>query len=200
MYRKLIFILFWPFVFLLLLSSSVFYLSKKGYGVIYQYSQSVEPGWYIKYPLSKPIYKGEKIVIKLSQNWDDFIASRGWKKKHVPLIKQVYGVPGDEICIRNNLLYINNQKTAKIKNYDSKNRLVPNYWKNNQIYIKNISKFHNIRHYHHQHYQDQGRGCLILDDLNYLVLGLHSDRSFDGRYFGPIKLDQVESQVTKVVF
>ena len=191
MYKKLIFILFWPFVFLSLLSLSVFYLSIQGYGFIYQYSQSVEPGWYIKYPLSNPIHKGDKVLIKLSNNWDDFIASRGWKKKHVPLIKQVYGLPGDNICVKNNVIYINNQKIAKIKNYDSKNRLVPNYWKNNKIFKNNFKPDTSLHHY-------QGKDCLVLEDSNYLVLGLHSDRSFDGRYFGPIQLRQIESQVTKV--
>jgi signal peptidase I len=184
---KLLKILRWPLLFLVSLSIIIWCLNFYGYGLTYQYSQSVKPGWYFKYPITnKPIVRGEMVLVNLDKKsykkLDNFIASRGWKKKGVPLIKEVAGIPGDKICIDGNNFLINNHKVAVIKKYDSKHRLLPNYWRKNAI-----TKSRRLCSVHPD--------CFVLGASEYLVLGLHSQNSFDGRYFGSINSSLIQSQV-----
>ena len=182
---KLLKLLRWPLLFLISLSIIIWCLKFYGYGLTCQYSQSVRPGWYFKKPINKSIYKGEMVLFNPDKKLDRFIASRGWKKKGVPLIKEVAGIPGDKICIDGNNFLINNHKVAVIKKYDSKYRLLPNYWRDKGVSIKHRVGF-------------KSPGCFLLNKSEYLVLGLHSKDSFDGRYFGPISSKLIKHQAVDI--
>ena len=184
---KLLKILLCPLLFLLSLSIIISCLNFYGYGLTYQYSQSVRPGWYFKKPINKTIYKGEMVLFNPDKKLDRFIASRGWKKEGVPLLKKVVGVPGDKICLKGNDFLINNNKIAEIKKYDSKHRLLPNYWRDKDVSIKYRIGF-------------KSPGCFLLNKSEYLVLGLHSKDSFDSRYFGPISSKLIKYQAIDIFY
>jgi type IV secretory pathway protease TraF len=157
--------------FLIILSLTTYILYLKGYGFIYQYSQSVTPGYYWFAPIKnyKNLKKGDKVLIKLNSYWDSFLAKRNYKQKNIPLIKQIYATSGDKICERNNYLYINNVKSVPLAKVDSIGRRLPHYF--------------------------QTKGCQQLKPGQVLPLGLHVANSFDGRYFGPVAQSEVQSRV-----
>ncbi len=156
--------------FLIILSLITYILYLKGYGFIYQYSQSVTPGYYWFAPIKnyKNLKKGDKVLIRLNSYWDNFLAKRNYKQKKIPLIKQIYATSGDKICEINNYLYINNVKSVPLAKVDSIGRNLPHYWQ---------------------------KGCVDLKLGQYLLLGLHVANSFDGRYFGPVAQSEVQSRV-----
>lgn len=106
-----------------------------------------------------------------------FAIERGYLKESkncpnntIPMLKQVYGLPGDEFSFFKDVISINNTtiKNAKRRQYDSKERPMP---------------------------QIEGG---IVQDSHLFVLTLNS-HSFDSRYFGPIPIKNIIGTAKPVI-
>jgi len=146
----------------------VYVVHQEGIGIIYQTSKSMPEGWYISYPATK-IKRGDTVLFQPSPALDKYIAKRGWKKRDEPMMKRVYALPSDNVCMSGAWLAINGKATVYRKAVDSKGRALP--------------KLHFCRHLAHN---------------EYLLLSKFSPRSFDGRYFGPTTTQHIFAKVLKL--
>lgn len=102
-----------------------------------------------------PFTHGRWVVVS-SQSADAKLAQgRGYVGKDWPLLKQIAGVPGDEICRTGGDILINNEVVAEALTVDSSGRNLP-VWD----------------------------GCVRLKSDELFLLTPHP-ASLDGRYFGP---------------
>lgn len=87
---------------------------------------------------------------------------RGYLPLGVPLIKHVAALPGDHICTIGRAILIGGSVAARRLKRDSKGRIMPAW-----------------------------DGCRLLMADEIFLLNADVQDSFDGRYFGPMRLDQV---------
>ncbi|MEM6898162.1 MAG: S26 family signal peptidase [Pseudomonadota bacterium] len=85
-----------------------------------------------------------------------------------PLIKQIAGLPGDEICRHETIISINGAPVAEALLETSSDLNMPAW-----------------------------QGCFELQDGEVFLLNAHP-RSLDGRYFGQTKLEDLEGVVTHI--
>ena len=104
-----------------------------------------------------PFTHGRWVVVSSQSDSAQWAETRVYVGKDWPLLKQIAGMPGDEICRNGSEIRINNQLVAVAKTVDSSGRTMP-VWE----------------------------GCSILQADQLFLLTPHP-ASLDGRYFGPIK-------------
>ena len=104
-----------------------------------------------------PFTHGRWVVVSSQSAVAEWAETRGYVGKNWPLLKQIAGMPGDEICRAGIEIWINNQLAAIAKPVDSSGRMLP-VWE----------------------------GCSVLRSDEIFLLTPHP-ASLDGRYFGPIK-------------
>jgi conjugative transfer signal peptidase TraF len=137
----------------LLLSVSDRLWSSLGIRVTCNLSSSMPKGFYRIYPKS-PLKRGDLVVFWAPHSVRDL--NRLWFRPEITLIKKVFGLPGDRVTIRNQIV-INGRPVARVFRKDSQNLSLP-----------------------------QKRMCFRVSPKHFLPLSLHSVRSFDGRYFGEV--------------
>lgn len=148
-------------IILLTLQLLVLALQKAGYGITYTKSSSMPQGWYFVIP-AKNLQRHDMVVFLPPKNTRDFLSQHHWGPKSYLLLKYVMGLPGDFVCKQNHYLWINQQKIASILIFYAPNKKLP-----------------------------QNNFCGRLTSDEYLLLSTKIKRSFDGRYFGPIKYDNI---------
>ena len=115
------------------------------------------------YWLSDDPFTRDRWVVVSSQSavaaWAE---ARGYVGKDWPLLKQIAGMQGDEICRTGTEVRINNQLLAVAKTVDLSGRNLP-VWE----------------------------GCSTLQTDEFFLLTPHP-ASLDGRYFGPIKQEDLD--------
>ena len=109
-----------------------------------------------------PFTHGRWVVVSSQSAVAEWAETRGYVGKDWPLLKQIAGMPGDEICRTGHEIRINNQLAAIAKPVDSSGRMLP-VWE----------------------------GCSVLQSDEVFVLTAHP-ASLDGRYFGPIKQSDLD--------
>lgn len=132
------------------------------------YSPSVPVGLYVK-SFSGEINKGDLVVFRLPESVEREIKDRSWFRSEFDFIKQVAAVRGDKVCAVDKKLFINEKFVGEILDSDYLGSPLPHLL----------------------------GGCLTLKYNEFLPLGLNSERSFDGRYFGVVEIDKV---IVKVFF
>jgi conjugal transfer pilin signal peptidase TrbI len=120
---------------------------------------------YLKFPLRGEIKKDDLIVFSAKGNV--FFGLHEGSK----VGKLVVGLPGDEINIKDETVFVNGQEVAHIN---------PGIY---QTFRVPVGKFN-------------GRYLLASDE--YFVLGVNP-RSFDSRYWGPIKRDSIEARAIGLI-
>lgn len=104
----------------------------------------------------EPFTKGRWVVVSARSAHAQWAEERGFVGRDWPLLKQIAGVSGDEICRQGNEIAINGVPVAQAKSVDSAGRALP-VW----------------------------TGCVRLNAGRLFLLTPHPD-SLDGRYFGAI--------------
>jgi conjugative transfer signal peptidase TraF len=125
--------------------------------VIYNASGSAPLGFY--YLERRMPSRGELAVFKPAPNIELLIIAHGVLPVPVPLLKQVAGAGGDEICRAKEpvgTISINGRVIAEVLDKDQRGLPLPSW-----------------------------EGCTRLADGEYFLLQPHP-RSFDSRYFGPV--------------
>ena len=123
------------------------------------------------------IEKGDHVWFAATKEIADFALERGYLEKNtkcenntIPLLKTVYGLPGDTYSFHDNEIRINNitVKNTKRRINDSKERPMPR--------ISNG----------------------IVRENQLFVLTMHT-HSYDSRYFGPIPIENVEGTARPII-
>ena len=112
--------------------------------------------------------RGDIVLAKLPPAIAALAARRGYLPAGVPLVKRVAAGPGDRVCARGARLFIDHRLAALRKTVDRSGRKLPAW-----------------------------RGCRRLGTDEILLLGEHP-WSFDGRYAGPTRRDDVLARVVLV--
>lgn len=95
------------------------------------------------------------VIAPLAEPYRSLAATRHYLPANVPLVKRVAAMPGDRVCARGNLIFVNGRPVAARLRFDAHSRAMP-WW----------------------------HGCLRLRATQLLLLMTDSPASFDGRYFG----------------
>jgi len=102
-------------------------------------------------------------VFVSSQSADaQWAEAQGFVGRDWPLLKQISGVSGDEICRTGQIVSINGEEVASAHLVDSSDRILPDW-----------------------------QGCVRLTKTEVFLLNTHPD-SLDGRYFGSTKLEDLD--------
>lgn len=100
---------------------------------------------------------GNMVLARVPQHWRELGARRQYIPINVPLVKRVAAEPGDVVCAIGPKIFVNGRQIAERRRYDSAGRLMP-WWS----------------------------GCAMLRNGALLLL-MDDPGSFDGRYFGPTR-------------
>ena len=104
-----------------------------------------------------PFTRDRWVVVSSQSAVSEWAEARGYVGKNWPLLKQIAGMPGDEICRNGTEILLNDKPVAVAQDVDSTGRILP-VWS----------------------------GCSMLEAGELFLLTPHP-ASLDGRYFGPIK-------------
>lgn len=111
--------------------------------------------------------RGQFVIIPLPAEAADFVRTRKWHPaEQTPLLKRVGALPGDEVRIQEEGLFINGSYIGPVATADSEGLPLPRL-----------------------------RGTFVIQPGQFLPLSPY-DKSFDGRYFGPVPIASIEHTVT----
>ncbi len=128
-------------------------------------SKSLTRGIYKLYPPVN-IKHGDIVVFKIPKELEIYCKHRGYiLNRTETLMKRVAAFSTDTIEIKNQEIFINNVSWGKIYNVDSKYRDLP------QLKTKDV-----------------------IPNKNEFLPLVQTDGSFDGRYFGPIKSQEIQAR------
>lgn len=102
----------------------------------------------------EPFTRGRWVVVSSQSAEAQWAEEKGFIGRDWPLLKQIAGVPGDEICRFGEDILIDGERVAEARDVDSQGRMLPAW-----------------------------EGCLVLAEDQFFLLNKHAD-SLDGRYFG----------------
>ena len=104
-----------------------------------------------------PFTHGRWVVVSARSAEAQWAEDHGFVGRNWPLLKQIVGLPGDEICRTGLEVSINGRPVATARERDFMGRALP-VW----------------------------QGCVLLDEEQVFLLAPHPD-SLDGRYFGAMQ-------------
>jgi conjugative transfer signal peptidase TraF len=129
--------------------------------VVWNVSASAPLGFYFVSGRS-PLERGDLALAELPESVRRLANERGYLPSGAPLIKHVAALPGDHICTIGRAVLIGGKVAARRLKRDSRGRVMP-VWD----------------------------GCRLLSTDEIFLLNADVPDSFDGRYFGPTRTDQV---------
>lgn len=116
-----------------------------------------------------PFTKGQWVAVSARSAQADWAQAQGFVGRDWPLLKQITGVPGDEICREGSAVRINGAPVGIAQDVDSRGRVLP-VWK----------------------------GCQRLKPGEYFLLAPHP-ASLDGRYFGATDTADLDGVVRALI-
>jgi len=116
-----------------------------------------------------PFTSGRWVVVSARSADAQLAEVQGFVGRDWPLLKQIAGVPGDEICRHGGVVLVNGEQAAIAQEVDSGGRLLP-VWE----------------------------GCQRLSAGEYFLLAPHPD-SLDGRYFGATGSEDLDGALRPLV-
>lgn len=124
--------------------------------IIYNASDSVPKGWY-RITLTGSPAVGDIVLTRLPSAAATLAAQRSYLPIHIPLLKTVFAVAPQRVCVRGNQVLVDDQVATKLLAHDQLGRPLPNW---------------------------QGCRPLVGDEL--FLLSVDNPESYDSRYFGPV--------------
>ena len=148
-------------IFIAIISITVSTIKKAGYHITYSVTPSMPRGFYLVVP-AKKISRYDVVEFMPPLGVLDFIKEKHWVPKNGLVIKYVFAIPNDHVCIHKEAIWVNGKKIGPVYKFYDKNKLLP-----------------------------QTKICGKLDKDEYLLLSTKNERSFDGRYFGTISSKRI---------
>jgi conjugative transfer signal peptidase TraF len=129
--------------------------------LIWNASASVPLGLYAVRPAG-PVHAGDLVVVMPPAPLADFLASRGYLPKGVPLLKYVLAVAGQIICRTDRTITVDGATMGVALVRDRRDRTLP-VW----------------------------QGCHTLGPGEVFLMNRQPEDSLDGRYFGPLPVTAI---------
>lgn len=134
--------------------------------LFYNPSASAPIGWYRILP-ERPVARGDLVAARLPEAAGILASARGYLPGDIPVIKTVWALPDDLICMDDTTLQVSDRPPLRLRHQDLAGRpLTP--W----------------RH-----------GCTRLRPDEFLILSNRIEDSFDSRYFGPVRAGDIIGRV-----
>jgi len=149
---------------LILLAGSQFIQSDPH--LLYNPSESARIGWY-SIEKSPNFNLGDEVAAFLPEDARELADTRNYLPKDIPVIKTIGGVAGEQYCIHDGQLQIEDRHPLSILPFDSQGRAMP----------------------------ELPDGCVEISDGHVLLISEQTYRSFDSRYFGQVDLQDVVGTV-----
>lgn len=130
--------------------------------VLYNPSESAEPGWYRVYP-GREFGRGSLVAARLPRAASTLADARGYLADGVPVIKMIGGVGDDEICWSETDVVLPGGQRLPLLERDSVGRVL----------------------------RAQPPGCVVLSSDEVFLVSTRTIASFDSRYFGPVDASSV---------
>lgn len=153
--------LIYSLTFIITLAIVTIIIKNAGYHVIYSATASMPRGFYLVIPTNK-ISHQDIVEFTPPPNALNFAQKNHWLPQSGSIIKYVFAVPNDHVCTHNQKILVSGKEIGSISKFYAKNKPLP-----------------------------QTNFCGKLSKDQYLLLSTKSERSFDGRYFGPISLQKI---------
>lgn len=115
------------------------------------------------------LHVGERVAVEPPLTLRGLLAERGYLPNGVPLVKRIAAVSGQRVCRFGHGVTIDGDFAGVARARDSRGRLLPAWF-----------------------------GCRKLRPGELFVMNPAAPDSFDGRYFGPLRLDTVIGRATPV--
>ena len=132
----------------------------------YNGSASEPTGWYLVVPWLRPLRHGDKVLLRVPPDMEAYAFGRGWMRSDEPMLKTVYGLPGDRFSIDAREIRVNGAAVGEIRASDSQGLPLPAL-----------------------------RGDFAVPPEHILPLALNRPNSFDGRYFGAVPATLIRHRV-----
>ena len=116
------------------------------------------------------IRRGELIVMSVPTEFHQYVYGRHWLPEGWSLFKHVGAVPGDVYCVTASSLTINGVTIGPVYAADAAGLPLPRL-----------------------------RGCRRVPAGHFLPVAVGTDRSFDGRYMGPVKVSAIKGIARPIV-
>lgn len=137
--------------------------------IIFNYTHSEPYGFYQLKVLKPSEYqRGMTVIFPVPGPFQALVFGRGWINKGTPLMKQIWGLAGDTVCITNKDATVNGRYLGPIKSVDYYGRPLPVL-----------------------------RGCFTVQKGYFFPAGNYIANSFDGRYFGPVPLSDIQAEAER---
>jgi len=133
---------------------------------LYNPSESAPIGWYKVEPL-KVVERGDLVASRLPGHAESLASMRGYLPAGVPVIKTVWAIAGDTVCVDGGVLTVTGQPPLTLLGQDLSGRPLP-VWT---------------------------QGCTSIHLGEVLLISNATPESFDSRYFGPVSLSRVIGKV-----
>jgi len=155
-------------IFIGILSITVSTIKKLGYHITYSVTSSMPQGFYLVIP-AKKIARYDIVEFIPPPSVLDFIKEKHWVPQSGSIIKYVFAIPNDHVCIHDEAIWINSKKIGPVYKFYAQNKLLP-----------------------------QTKICGKLTEDQYLLLSTENKRSFDGRYFGTISSKRILGRAVSI--
>jgi len=111
------------------------------------------------------------------------------------LVKRVIGLPGDEIAMRDNTLFINGEPLQ----YEAHDRTAVNKSSEPYCIVEDLAGRKHPVMISPFHYSMRSFGAITVPQGYYFMMGDNRDNSADSRYFGFVERDRIVGQATFIV-
>ena len=129
--------------------------------LVWNESASVPIGFYTVAPAER-IEVPDLVAIMPPEPFASFMAERGYVARDVPLLKRVFGLPGQQLCREGRAITVDGVPLGEARDRDSLGRDLP-VW----------------------------QGCRTIAEGEMFLMNLDVGDSLDGRYFGPFPASAV---------
>ena len=133
--------------------------------VLYNPSASAPVGFYAikkKYPIRKGA-----LVAAYPPQWARILAAeRGYLPADLPVLKSVWGEPGDKVCASKTYISVDGNPDIPVRETDRVGRVMPRW-----------------------------NECRTLQSGEYFLISIDVQTSFDSRYFGPVRDEDIIGNV-----
>jgi conjugative transfer signal peptidase TraF len=113
--------------------------------------------------------RGMYVVFPVPPELRPLVYGRGWLKNGIPFLKELLGLAGDQVCVFKDRLEINHRYVGPVFEFDSSHHALP-----------------------------QHLGCFEVQKGFFFAASAYFDKSFDGRYFGPLPLSLLSGEARPV--
>jgi len=117
----------------------------------------------------EPFTHGRWVVVSASSAEAQWAEEHGFVGRNWPLLKQIAGLPGDEICRTDTQIMINGKGAGEARLRDSLGRDLPSW-----------------------------EGCVVLGQVQLFLMNAHPD-SLDGHYFGATDRSDIEAVASLIL-